>query len=294
MGSPPTKILRILTRLNIGGPAIHAALLSTQLDPQRFSTCLVIGEPDPTEGDLSSLVEGNQVRMVRVRSLRRPIQLWADLMAFGHLLRIVWQERPRVIHTHMAKAGTLGRLAGILYNRIGPGRTPGVRAVLIHTFHGHVLEGYFPSWLSRGFLAIERWLARRTDCLIAVSETVWRELCALGIGRPDQWRVIPVGLDLSSLAQLEFPNGSTQVRFGMVGRLVPIKNPRLFLEALQRLTQEEAKTSVSGVIVGDGPLRRRLEAASKTLGLQVRVRFTGWQRDLLSVYSTFEVACLTS
>lgn len=284
----------MLTRLNIGGPARHATLLSTQLDPQRFSTCLVVGEPDPTEGDLSGVVQGKGARVIRVKHLRRAIRPWADLLAFFRLLSIVWRERPQLIHTHMAKAGTLGRLAGLCYNRLGPGRVPARRAVLIHTFHGHVLDGYFPAWLSRCFLLIERWLARRTDCLIAVSPTVQRELSAHGIGRAAQWRVIPLGLPLAPLADLPLSNGTQVVRFGLVGRLVPIKNPSLFLQAFQRVSRGQNDGSVEGLVVGDGPLRRMLEAEAQTLGLNRVVRFTGWQRDLPAIYGELEVACLTS
>lgn len=295
MGSRPIKILRVLTRLNIGGPAVHAALLSTQLDPRRFFTCLVAGEPASTEGDVSGLIHGAQVEVLRVKSLRRPVRPWDDLMAFARLLSIVWVERPHILHTHMAKAGTLGRLAGLLYNRFGPGRRPGARAVLVHTFHGHVLEGYFSPRVSRFFITIERWLAKRTDCLIAVSRTIREELLRKGIGREEQWRVVPLGVDLSGLAQLSFPNRTPEVGIGLVGRLVPIKNPGLFLEALHRVVRRPpAERAVWGMIVGDGPLRQELERQASRLGLDAVVRFTGWQQDLRSIYEGLKVACVTS
>ena len=290
----PISIVRILTRLNIGGPSIHVALLCAHLDPERFSTCLVAGQPDAQEGDLSELVHGPGVRVIRVNTLHRSIHPWADLVSWCRLLRILWTERPRLIHTHMAKAGTLGRLAGILYNGVGPGRTPQTRARLVHTFHGHVLDGYFPRWRSHIFMRIERWLARRTDCLIAVSQTVRNELLAKGIGRSDQWRVVPLGLELSGLSQLAFSNGSSPIRCGMVGRLVPIKNPQLFLHALARLRRQQPALSVSGVIVGDGPLRDALEREAQQSGLRDLVQFTGWQRNVARVYEGLDVVCLTS
>ncbi|MBI4353878.1 MAG: glycosyltransferase [Candidatus Omnitrophica bacterium] len=288
------KILRIATRLNIGGPAIHAALLTTRLNPSRFVTCLVVGEPDVTEGDLSGLVTPGSARLIRVRSLRRPIRPWADFLTWWRLCGILWKERPSIIHTHMAKAGALGRLAGWWYNVFGQGRLAGRRAILIHTFHGHVLEGYFSGWLSRIFLWVERWLARRTDCLIAVSPTIRDDLLAKGIGRAEQWRVIPLGLDLTTLSALPVPNGSKPIRFGMVGRLVPVKNPRLFLQALSRLLQAEAGEAASGVIVGDGPLREALERETSQMRLSHAMTFTGWQQDLCSVYRQLDVACVTS
>jgi glycosyltransferase involved in cell wall biosynthesis len=284
----------VVTRLNIGGPSIHVSLLSTALDPRRFSTCLVVGEADAAEGDLSGLVDGGRIRFVRLKTLRRAIRPWEDLVSWLALLRIVWQERPRLLHTHMAKAGALGRLAGLCYNRLGPGRAAGARILLVHTFHGHVLEGYFHPWISWIFVAIERWLARRTDRLIAVSQAVRDALLQKGIGRPDQWCVIPLGLNLSALAQLPPPNGSSTARFGMVGRLVPIKNPTLFLQALDRLRRRHPTLSVAAALVGDGPLRQALAHTATRLGLGDHVRFTGWQQDLRAVYEGLDAVCLTS
>jgi len=290
----PMKVLRVITRLNIGGPSVHVFLLTNKLDPRRFSTCLVVGQTEETEGDLTEALIRAGARVVRVGALRRPIHLWHDASALLSLMRRAWQERPRIIHTHMAKAGTLGRLAGLLYNRLGPGRMPSRRALLIHTFHGHVLDGYFSARQSRLFLAIERWLARRTDCLIAVSGAIRDDLLNKGIGQPRQWRVIPLGLDLSSLAHLSFPNGAPPLRVGMVGRLVPIKNPRLFLQALACAIGAYPRGSLQGAIVGDGPLRSELEREACGLGLNRAVRFTGWQQDLCAVYGNLDVACLTS
>ena len=290
----PVKIVRVITRLNIGGPAIHASLLSSELDPARFSTCLVIGEPDAGEGSLSDLVEGRGLRVIRLKRLRRPINPLADATVFVQLLRLLWSERPQILHTHMAKAGTLGRLAGLVYNRVGPGRSASARLCLLHTFHGHVLEGYFSPRLSRFFVTIERWLARRTDGLIAVSPSIRDELLAKRIGRPSQWRVIPLGFDLSAFTQVPPPPEREVVRFGLVGRLVPIKNPSLFLQALRQLIQEQRRPSVCGLIVGDGPLRSRLQQEAERLGVDGLVRFTGWRRDLASVYAELDATCLTS
>ncbi len=289
----PLRILRLLTRLNIGGPSRHVELLCTQLDPRAFTTCLVTGRSDPTEGDLAKQLNARGVRVVQLPQLRRPVHLVRDLVSFLRILRLIWRERPHILHTHMAKAGTLGRLGGVFYNRLGPGRRADRRAALVHTFHGHVLDGYFSPWATRAFLAIERWLARRTDRLIAVSATVRDQLLAKGIGRPEQWQVIPLGLDLDALAQVPGHNGAP-AQVGLVGRLVPIKNPRLFLEALRRLAAEQAAPPIGGLIVGDGPLRPDLEHEAHRLGLAERVRFTGWQHDLCAVYRQLAVACLTS
>lgn len=288
-------VLRIVTRMNIGGPAVHALILSSRLDSARVTTHVVIGRPEATEGDLSGLLQGSHVRVTQIRTLGRSLHPWNDLVSFARLLTIVWQDRPRILHTHMAKAGALGRLAGLLYNRMGPGRHPHGRAILIHTFHGHVLDGYFAPWLSRVFLAVERWLARRTDCLIAVSQRIRDQLLAKGIGQPSQWQVVPLGLDLAGLSEVPSSNnGHALVQIGMVGRLVPVKNPGLFLQALTRIVRQPAGREVSGVVVGDGPLRGALEQEAERLGLGGAIHFTGWQRDMRAVYQELDVVCLTS
>jgi len=288
------KIVRIITRLNIGGPSVHVGILSTLLDPARFETCLVVGKTGGKEGDCGSRIAGRGARMIQLANLTRSPHPIRDLSAWFQIVSILRKERPRILHTHMAKAGTLGRLAGIFYNRLGPGRDPKARFLLVHTFHGHVLEGYFPAWVSKGFTAVERWLARRTDCLIAVSPRVRDDLLGKGIGCKESWRVVPLGLDLSNLLDLPLPNGTLPLRCGLVGRLVPIKNPSLFLQALSRLTGEGNAAALRGVIVGEGPLRDSLEKEAERKGLKSRLHFTGWQEDLRRCYQELDIACVTS
>ena len=282
------KILRVITRLNIGGPSVHVGLLSTQLDRIQFDTCLVVGTPGEKEGDLSPQIAARGAQLVHLKSLTRSPHPLKDLLAWLQLCSLLWKERPQILHTHMAKAGTLGRLAGLLYNRWGPGRDPKSRMILIHTFHGHVLEGYFSSWISTLITGIERWLGGRTDCLIAVSPRVRDDLLSKGIGKRENWRVIPLALDLSNLLDLPLPNGNDPLRCGMVGRLVPIKNPNLFLQALRHLPE------LKGVIVGEGPLKNSLEREADRTGLKNRLSFTGWQEDLRRCYQGLDVACVTS
>ncbi len=294
----PVRIVRIITRLNIGGPSVHAILLSQRLR-DGYQTLLVTGTPDVSEGDMGAELDRTGVRCVRVSSLRRPLNVWADLRAWWRIFRIIRRERPDIVHTHMAKAGALGRTAAMAHNwlaRFGARVTgrPSSTCRIIHTFHGHVLDGYFSPRLSQVFVMIERSLARGTDRLIAVSRIVRNELLQLGIGIPAQWNVIPLGLDLSSLEALPPPNGSSVFRIGMVGRLVPIKNPGLFLRGLEQAARPPLAVPISGVIVGDGPERLTLEQEAKRLGLETLVQFTGWQRDLPDVYGRLDAACLTS
>ncbi|MBI3321174.1 MAG: glycosyltransferase [Candidatus Omnitrophica bacterium] len=291
----------MVTRLNIGGPAIHVQLLSTALDSSRFSTCLVVGEPDAAEGDGRNAVSGSQVRLIRLKTLHRSIRPWSDLVSWLALLRIIWRERPQIIHTHMSKAGAVGRLAGIVYNACGPGRRPGHRAVLVHTFHGHVLTGYFSAARSRAFMTIERWLARWTDGLLAVSATVKEDLVMLRVAEPERVDVIPLGLPLEPFLAVDgyrgvwrAPEETQTLLIGWVGRLVPIKRPELLLEALARLHRRDPACSWKVVMAGDGERRTAIEQLIISWGLTARIRCVGWTTDMPSLYADADVVCLTS
>ena len=200
----------------------------------------------------------------------------------------------------MAKAGAVGRLAALAYNNTAGRRA---RARLVHTYHGHVLEGYFGLAKTRLFIAAERRLAGVTDRIVAVSQRIRDELVQeYRIGRHEQYRVVPLGFDLDALAAIEdearavaraaldIPPGATVVT--TVGRLTAIKEQRLFLEVAQRVARLHASTVF--LIVGDGELREALEAAAVSLGIADRVRFLGWRRDLETVYGATDIFLLTS
>ena len=277
----------MITRLNIGGPAINAALLSTGLDPQRFETLLVAGSESPTEGsmlDLGRLGSGLQLR--RVPSLGREVSPLADMRSLGALIAIVREYRPDIVHTHLAKAGTLGRIAA----RVG-----GAPAI-VHTYHGTVFRGYFGGSKSRVFLEIERGLSRITTRIVAITKSQRAELIALRIGDERKVVDIPLGLDLapflvplnqaSARGRLDLPGERPIV--AIVARLVPIKNVSLFLRALARMP------AAFGVVVGDGELRTALEAEAERLRVGGRCRFLGWQSDMRAVYAAADVVALTS
>src|SRR5262249_55411301 len=163
------RVLRVITRLNIGGPSIQAIELSTRLAARGYSTLLAHGTLSAGEGDMRYLLDESgrpsSVGIVEVPALKRPISPADDLRAMNALRRIIDTFRPAIVHTHMAKAGALGRLAAIAWNRMRPRAE---RARLVHTYHGHVLEGYFSGLQSRGFLTVERALARATDRIVAI------------------------------------------------------------------------------------------------------------------------------
>ncbi len=293
------KILRIVTRMNIGGPARHVAILSGALNQDGWRTVVAAGAPSAHEGDFSGLLD-RSVAQVRLPGLQREIRPLGDLAAWWRLVRLVRREQPDVLHTHMAKAGMLGRLAGLWVNALG--RPRGRRKiVLIHTFHGHVLSGYFGrahTWL---FTRLERWLAARTDLLIAISPSVRDDLLRLGIGEPSKIRVIPLGLNLDGFFAVEDATQAFRQELGVapgapligiIGRLVPIKQHELFLEAAGLLLRR--RPDARFVIIGDGERRAELEALARQRGLEGAVRFTGWRADLAAIYADLDCVCLTS
>ena len=294
------KVLRIIARLNIGGPAIHTILLSEGLDKGRFETVLACGRPEKDEGDMAYLAEEKGVRPVIIPELGRNLNMRNDIIAFWKLFRLIKREEPDIIHTHTAKAGTLGRLAGMLYNVVYSLQSIVHReknCLLVHTFHGHVLHSYFGRIKSGFFIWIERFLAIFTDKIIAVSESVKRDLIVLKVACPHKIVVVPLGLELERYLNIE-NNGYTKRDYksiGIIGRLVPVKNHKMFLDAAKRLKDIfGSNQKVRFLIVGDGPLRVELERYAEELGIGQDIIFTGWIKDLEKIYSELDIVALTS
>jgi glycosyltransferase involved in cell wall biosynthesis len=295
----PVRVLRLITRLNIGGPSIQAITLSERLTARGFDTLLLHGELGPGEGDMSYLLPAS-VHARQFPALRRAVSPFNDATALVQIYRAVCQFRPAILHTHMAKAGMLGRLAAIAYNQTA-GR--GARVRLVHTYHGHVLEGYFNPAKTRVFIGIERRLAPWTDRIIAISPQIRTELLEEHrIGRLDQYRVVPLGFDLTGLAAVdEAAKAGARATLGIapdaqvvttVGRLTAIKQHRLFLETARLVANGHPRAMF--LIAGDGELRRELEALARSLGIADRTRFLGWRRDLATIYGASDVFLLTS
>jgi glycosyltransferase involved in cell wall biosynthesis len=294
----PLRVVRIISRLNIGGPAIQAITVTKMLDERGYKTTLVRGTEGPDEGSMDYLADEWGVRPVYVPALQRETGPH-DLRALLALMRILWRERPHVVHTHAAKAGTLGRVAALVACRV-----PGRRCVLVHTFHGHSLSGYFSSRRNRVFGTIERVLARRTDRIVAVSEEVRDDLVRFGVAAPERFQVVRLGFDLSPFVtadrdrealrravrdELGIPQDARVVT--LIARLAPIKRVDRFLRIAERLRDEPG---IRFLVVGDGELRDELQASPEARSLGERLVWAGFRRDMPAVCVASDVVVLTS
>jgi glycosyltransferase involved in cell wall biosynthesis len=294
---PPLRIVRVIARLNIGGPAIQAITLAKRLSPRGYSTRLVRGREGADEGSMDYLAQELGVSPTLVSSMRRDPGL-ADLRALGTLVLIFRRDRPHIVHTHAAKGGTLGRIATMIAFPL-----PSRRPILIHTYHGHSLTGYFSSRTAWIFRTIERILARRTDALIAVSPEVRDELVELKVGSPDQFSVIRLGFDLDrftddthraqrrAAVRAEWKIGAEERVVTLVARLVPIKRVDRFLRVARVLAE---RSQARFVVVGDGELRVQLAESPEARALGDRLVWTGFRRDMPDVCFASDVIVLTS
>jgi glycosyltransferase involved in cell wall biosynthesis len=281
--------------MNLGGPAHQASLLSgRRLDPERYETLLVHGRPAPGEESMADLAATEGAETLYLPSLRQPVNPIHDLRALRRLVWIARRFRPDLVHTHTAKAGFLGREAALVGVRPRP--------VLVHTFHGHVLEGYFGPAKTELYRRLERSLARRTDRLIGVSEQTVDDLVRLGVAPREKFSVIPLGLDLRAFENIDRSAGDDlraelsvaedDVLLVFVSRIVPIKRLDVLLVAFSRAKAEAARAHLA--IVGDGETRADFERLASDLGVRDAVSFLGYRRDLRPVAAAADVAVLSS
>lgn len=295
--------MRVIDRLNIGGPAKHVVWLTAGLDRREFETLLVTGQVADGEGDMGYFARAAGVEPVVIPEMSRELSPF-DAAVVLKLFRQMLRFRPDVVHTHKAKAGAVARVAALLYRWLTPSALRGVPrdCKIVHTFHGHTFAGYFGPTKAKAFLAVERLLARfATDCIVTISEQQRAEIGSrFGVGRAEQFRVIPLGIDFDEVAtapsglRRELGIGADDVVVATVGRLCPIKNQRLFLEAARRIASGSQGRRVHFVLVGDGELRAELEEEVHRLGISERVTFTGFRRDAIRLYPDFDIVTLTS
>ena len=300
-----TKVLRIIARLNVGGPARHVVWLSQGLKGAGYETLLVAGVVPPGEDDMSYIAAEAGVTPCVVPQMSREVSP-KDALTIWKLFRLMLREQPAIVHTHTAKAGTVGRVAGLIYRWLTPSALLGKpRACrFVHTYHGHVFHSYYSPRKTRLFLAIEKCLARLvTDRIVVVSHQQRREINeSFRVGTPEQFAVIPLGIDMGvyadwekrrSIARAELKADENDVLIGIVGRLTEIKNHKLFLEAAARL-RKLTNSTVRFLIIGDGNLRGVLDAQTKSLGLNDSVLFLGTRKDPENFYPALDIVALTS
>ena len=302
------KIVRVIARLNVGGPAKHVAWLTAGLQDSEWESLLVAGSVPPGEEDMSYFADALGVRPLLLKEMSREIS-FKDALTTWKLYRLFKREQPDVVHTHTAKAGTVGRSAGLLYRWLTLSALIGRprRCHFVHTYHGHIFHGYYGELKTRVFLLIERLLARLiTTRIVVVSEQQRKEIHEnFGVGRAEQFQVIPLGLDLSSFAEPERRRRSfrdelgvsdSEILVGIVGRLTEIKNHDLFLQAILQFkaTPRRENAPVKFVLIGDGNLRESLERTTSALGLNDHVIFAGTRRDPENFYPGLDVVALTS
>lgn len=286
------RILRVIARMNVGGPAIHVTALHSRLNPQRFESMLVSGSENTDEGSMYDYAAARGVFPTIVPEMRGVATLAPrDGVALARLVRIAREFRPHIVDTHTAKAGFLGRLAA---------QIAGVPAV-VHTYHGHVLHGYYGGLRTTILRGMERGLAQLTDRIIAVSHQIKAELVEHGIAPADRIQVVPLGLELEPFLNCESRRGEFHREFGLsagtpligiVGRVFPIKNHRLFLNTMSSVGSVHPDARF--VIVGDGMLRPAMEDLARELGIRERTIFTGWRQDLPTIYAALRILVVSS
>lgn len=299
------RILRIINRLNLGGPTYNVAYLAKYLTPE-YETLLVAGARDASEASSEHILQrlGLKEGVKHLPTMRRAIHPLNDRTAYRQIKEIIRQFKPDIVHTHAAKAGALGRLAAFRE------KVP----VVVHTFHGHVFHSYFNPLKTALFRSAERYLAARSSAIIAISETQKHELTEIHrIAPAEKVHVVPLGFDLAPFQEdmaekrtryrAEARLAENEVAIGIVGRLVPVKDHRLFLEAFALLLKQTS-VPVRAFIVGDGELREALELQARNLGIafssefppaEVRpLTFTSWSTEIDRVMAGMDIIALSS
>ncbi len=296
------KILRIINRLNLGGPTLNAAYLSKYLEPE-FETLLVSGMIDDSEESSEYIVKQLDLHPLYMPEMYRELNPFKDYKSYYRLRKIIDEFKPDIVHTHAAKAGAVGRLAA----------THSGVPVIIHTFHGHVFHSYFNPAKTRLFLEIERYLARRTTNIVTLSEAQKFELSnTFKIAPAEKFTIIPLGFDLNKFEEdkeakrkkfrQQYNIAEDEIAIGIIGRLVPVKNHSLFLNAL-KIVEGSTTRKIRAFIIGDGEERLKLEQLATSLGLKFSTNgmyesciltFTSWIKQIDVSNAGMDIIALTS
>lgn len=297
------KILRIINRFNLGGPTYNAAYLTKYMAPE-FETMLIGGERDETEESSLHIPHSLGITPIIIEEMKRPIHPLQDYKAYQKIKSIIREFKPDIVHTHASKAGFIGRIAA--YNEGVP--------VIVHTFHGHVFHSYFNNATTGLFKILERYAASKSDAIIAISEKQKYELSQIhNICSAEKISVIPLGFELEKFSEntdekrksfrAHYNVDEDEIVIAIVGRLVPIKNHSLFLEALKRV-KEKTKKKIRAFIVGDGEDRKKIEEKAKALGIdfidglkskdKATLTFTSWIKNVDWVNAGADIIALSS
>ena len=275
----------MIARMNIGGPAVLVTQLLNELDRAQFETILITGYCENNEAEYAPL-QHSTFPVHRVPSLGRGIRFLGDAKAMIDTRRALKAFRPDIVHTHTAKAGVIGRLSAFSLRR---------RPTIVHTFHGHVLSGYFSPRVTSAIAKLEAILAKITDRIVVVGDSIGTDLLKAGIGKPDQYVTIAPQVTMDDLpdrasARTELGLDQNKPVVAFVGRLTGIKRPELFLEVAEQL--HALDLDIQFLVVGDGEQRQQLEAFAKENNLPVT--FTGWLDDPRTAYAAMDLLLLTS
>lgn len=297
------KILRIINRFNLGGPTYNVAYLTKYLAPE-FKTLLVGGMKDETEASSDYIVKKLGIEPVIIPSMKRSINPYNDYSAYRQIKKLITDFKPDIVHTHAAKAGTLGRLAAFSC------KVP----VVVHTFHGHVFHSYFGTFKTSTFKFIERNLAEKTSAIVAISEKQKEELSAIHrIANTEKVKVIRLGFDLDRFREninekratfrKQYEIEDDEIAIGIIGRLVPVKNHLLFLQAIDYARKHSTK-KIRAFIIGDGEEKQKIVAQAESIGLdyihsnksknKAFLTFTSWIKDADFALAGLDIICLTS
>jgi glycosyltransferase involved in cell wall biosynthesis len=293
----PIRVLRLIARLNMGGPALHVSYLTNGLAQRGYETTLAAGSLARGESSMSFVAEELGVKVETIPQLHREISPLYDPLTIARIVSLIHATRPHILHTHTAKAGAVGRLAAVLARSARP-------PIVVHTFHGHVLRGYFDPARTAFFRGLERTLARATTRLVAVSPEVRDDLVSLGVAPPEKFSVIRLGIDLDrritdagdgdggAAFRRLFGVGADEFVVGWVGRMTAIKRVGDILLAFSRLRARGVPARLC--LVGDGPDREEIEQRAHDLGIARHTLFLGYQRDVAPYYSFFDAFVLSS
>jgi glycosyltransferase involved in cell wall biosynthesis len=297
------RILRIHNRLIVGGPTLNVLYLTKYLSPE-FETLVIVGEKESHEKDAKFLADEMGIKTIFIPDMGRSIHPFKDYKAYRQVQKVIRDFRPHIVHTHAAKPGAVGRLAASSLN------VP----VIVHTYHGHVFHSYFNNLKTRFIINIERYLAKKSDVLIAISNQQKKELIEdFRIAGENKFRIIPLGFELNKFHENqvqkrkkfreEFKLKEDEIAIGIIGRLVPVKNHLLFLEGLNRVIRNSSK-KIKAFIIGDGETRESLKEKARQLNIsftttseldeKATLIFTSWRSDIDVINAGLDIVALTS